>query len=222
MAEKKLRDYAREAELRRIRNAKAKNGGNPAPDTPTSSARQEAQEQAREAPQTLHPDLGQCGHIDVALSQIISDPNQPRKFFDMAELKGLSASIVQYGVIEPIMVRPVAGDLYMVVFGDRRFRASMMANEHGFDIATIPAMIKDLTDEEALELQITENLQRHDPHPIEEAHAFKMMLGKYDVKEIALRVGKSDKFVANRLALNDLAPCFRKYFLQTKCHWGKR
>jgi ParB family chromosome partitioning protein len=208
--EKKPRDYERETFMRNQRKQKAK-----------EAADQGAGEQPTQERKGLHPDLGQCGHIDIALSQIISDPNQPRKFFDMAELLSLSQSIIQYGVIEPILVRPIPGDLYMVVFGDRRFRASLMAADAHGNLATIPAMIRELTDDEALELQITENLQRHDPHPIEEAHAFKLMLAKHDVKEIALRVGKSDKFVANRLMLNDLAPCFQEVFFANKMSLGQ-
>lgn len=221
MGVNKPRDYKREVQLRKDRQARKKAGGEKVLDMTTPESEEKSREQVKAPTRTHHPDLDQCGHIDVALSQIVSDPNQPRKFFDMAELLSLSKSIVQYGVIEPILVRPIPGDLYMVVFGDRRFRASLMAAEAHGNIATIPSMIRDLTDDEALELQITENLQRHDPHPIEEAHAFKVMLAKHDVKEIALRVGKSDKFVANRLMLNDLAPCFQEVFFANKMSLGQ-
>lgn len=151
------------------------------------------------------------GVTNIPLNDIIPDPNQPRKFFNEQELEELAQSIIQVGIIEPILVRPV-GESYMVVFGERRYRASVIANATQESIQTIPAMIKHLTDEEALELQIVENLQRHDPHPMEEAASFEKMLATLDPKEIATRIGRTAKFVAGRLRLNNLLPDFQEMF----------
>lgn len=210
------RDYKAERERTRLNKEKAKGEQSAvtSPDKPRKAAKNHTEAQILEA--------GHCGHVMIPLSQIVSDPNQPRKFFDMNELIGLSKSIIQYGVIEPIMVRPIPGDLYMVVFGDRRFRASLIAQEGGHNISEIQSMIRELTDAEALEMQLTENLQRHNPHPIEDAHSFKVMLANgYSVEEIALRVAKSDKFVAMRLMLNDLSPRFQEMFFANKMSLGQ-
>lgn len=154
------------------------------------------------------------GIINIDLDCIIPDPNQPRKFFNEDELLELAQSIIQVGVIEPILVRPVGEDKYMVVFGERRFRACTIARTTQEAIITVPAMVRDLTDDEALELQITENSQRHDPHPMEDAASYEKMLVKYDVKEIAARMGKSTKFIAGRLLLTKLLPEFQEMFFR--------
>lgn len=162
-----------------------------------------------------------CGHMPVQLSQIVSDPNQPRKFFDAQKMLELRDSIIKHDVIEPILIRPIAGGLYMVVFGERRFRASLMAGETGHGITHIPAMIRELTDHEALELQLVENLHRTDPHPIEDAHTFKKMLETHPIEEIALRIGKSEKFVAMRIMLTDLIQPFQDIFFAEKMSLGQ-
>ncbi len=150
---------------------------------------------------------------DIKLNDIIPDKDQPRKFFDQKELEDLAISIAQHGVIEPILVRPVAGR-YIIVFGERRWRASNIAMASNSDITTIPCMVREMTDEEAQELQITENLQRHDPHPMEEATAFEKMLARYDVKGISVRMGRSAKYVATRLQFNSLISGFQELFFK--------
>ena len=187
--------------------------------TATKSEKKDSKKQS--GTHVTHIDVGDIpqyamdsGIINIDLDSVIPDPNQPRKFFNEQELTNLAGSIVQVGIIEPILVRPVGDEQYMVVFGERRFRASKMARETNPEIQTIPAMIRILTDAEALELQITENLQRHDPHPMEEAASFGKMLETRNVEEIALRVSKSARFVANRLLLNQLIPDFQEMFFK--------
>jgi ParB family transcriptional regulator, chromosome partitioning protein len=147
--------------------------------------------------------------INVELDAISPDPNQPRKFFNEQELQDLASSIREVGVMQAILVRPVGEGEYMIVFGERRYRASKLA-----EVKTIPCMVRELTDEQALEMQLTENLQRHNPHPIEDAVAFAKMAEKYDVKEISVRAGKSVTFVAGRLLLNKLIPGFQEMFFR--------
>lgn len=134
----------------------------------------------------------------------IARVSNTRSYFDEDTLKELSLSISQHGVIQPIIVRPSKkGDKHKfeLVAGERRYRASMLAN-----CETIPANIRNLTDEQVLEIQITENLHRDNVNPLDEAIAFAMMQEKknYTIEEIAARVGKTPGFVKSRLVLNDL------------------
>lgn len=131
-------------------------------------------------------------------------------------LKELAESISQKGVIQPIMLRPngKAGK-YFLVCGERRFQASLLAKQ-----TEIPAFIKTMTEDEAFELQITENLQRKDVHPIKEAQAYKALIDsnaeKNTVKELSLRFGKSEAYITQRLAFNNLIPEMKKEFAEGK------
>jgi ParB family chromosome partitioning protein len=157
----------------------------------------------------------------ITLGLIAPDPNQPRKFYDPAAMQELVASVKEKGVIQPILIRPNAhGDgnvPYILVCGERRYRASTEAG-----LLEIPAVIRELTDEEALELQIIENLQRKDVHPMEEAVAFKSLLEnknvKHTVEEIAARVGKSPFYVRQRLKFNALTADWQELFYSGKMH----
>lgn len=148
----------------------------------------------------------------ILLKEIHPDPNQPRKFFDELAMSELAESVKQKGVLQPILVRP-NGKGYILVCGERRFKASERAG-----IDTIPAVIRDLDDQEALELQIIENLQRKDVHPMEEAVAFKSLIDhkQFDIKEIAARVGKKDYYVKQRLKLNDLTKEWQDAFFHSR------
>ncbi len=149
-------------------------------------------------------------YSQISLSDIIPDPNQPRKFFDPAAIAELTESIISHGVIQPILVRTVPGsDKYMLVYGERRYRASLDAG-----ISDIPVIIKTMTDSEALEVQIIENLQRKDVHPIEEALAFSQLNEKYSPDEIAQRMGKSIKFVQQRIRLTTLSSTAQQLFYE--------
>lgn len=148
---------------------------------------------------------------NILLSEITPDPNQPRKFYDEAAMNELTDSVREKGVLQPILVRP-NGKGYLLVCGERRFRAATAAF-----LKEIPAVIRELTDEGALELQIIENLQRKDVHPMEEAVAFKSLLEKgKDVKEIAARVGKNEYYVRQRLKLNELSKEWQKVFYENQ------
>lgn len=135
------------------------------------------------------------------------------------DITELAASIDKDGVMQSILLRPDPGkkDHYQVIFGHRRVLASRMANK-----THIPAAIKVVADDEILELQVVENLQRRDVHPIEEAIAFKQLIDKkkYIVSEIAGRFAKSDEYVTQRLKLNDLLPELQKEFKLDKMLLG--
>jgi ParB family chromosome partitioning protein len=116
------------------------------------------------------------------------------------ELRELADSIRQLGVLQPITVRP-KGKQFEIVCGERRFRACQIA-----ELQTIPAIVRELTDDEAMEVAITENLCRQDVSPIEEATAYKRLVdtGRYDVPKLSVRFGKSEAYIRNRIKLNDL------------------
>ena len=179
----------------------------------------DAQDDKREVLREAQDDKREHNQIVyIPVGDIVPDPNQPRRFFEKNELLDLSLNIAAHGIYQPIQVRPVAGELhkYMIVFGERRYRATLLARENGTAIDTMPCMVKEMTDDEALDAQITENLQRHDPHPIEEAVAFERKMKNSTVGELAAWYGKSTKFIAQRLSLNGLINELKEVFFEGK------
>jgi ParB family transcriptional regulator, chromosome partitioning protein len=136
----------------------------------------------------------------IELSRISVNTFQPRQVFDDVSLNGLSDSIRQYGVVQPILVRPKQGG-YELIAGERRFRASQLAG-----LTTIPAVVKDYTDEESLQVALIENLDRDDLSPIEEALGYKRLIDdfSYSQQAVADSVQKSRSAVANTLRLLNL------------------
>lgn len=141
----------------------------------------------------------------IALSLIQPSGYNPRKSFDEQSLTELADSIRQHGVLQPVGVRPIPGtDRYEIVFGERRYRASLIAGREN-----IPALVYDtLSDTEAEEMAITENLQRKDIAPMEEAEAFRSLIesGRYDAHSLAVQVGKSETYIRTRMKLATLIP----------------
>lgn len=138
----------------------------------------------------------------VALAAITPNPYQPRHRFSEDDLGELAESVRTHGVIQPVLLRPL-GSGYQLVAGERRVRAARMAG-----LAVIPAVVRDLTDRDAIELALVENLQRSDLNPIEESLAFRRLLDEFEwtQEEIGVRVGKSRSHVANYLRLLQLEP----------------
>ncbi len=142
------------------------------------------------------------GNITVLpINQIEIKTNQPRKYFDEDALKSLSESIEQHGLIQPIVVRELANGRYQIVAGERRFRASKMA-----ELTEIPAIIIDADELKASSLALIENIQREDLNPLEEAMAYKSLAERFDMtqEQISSQMGKSRSAVANTLRLLDL------------------
>ena len=139
----------------------------------------------------------------IPLGEIELSPNNPRQGVDEKSLAELAASIRQNGVLQPILVRPIeAGKAkYQIVVGERRFRAAVLA-----ELKEIPAQVRAMSDDEALSLQIIENLQREDLHPLDEAESFRRLreVMKLTVREMAQRVAKDARYVARRLSLTNL------------------
>lgn len=156
------------------------------------------------------------------LVRIIPDPNQPRKFFDPAALDELTASVREKGVIQPIVIRPTSDGKFMVVTGERRYRAAMAVFESDKSKKSIPAVIRELDDTETLELQIIENLQRKEVHPMEEAQGFKKLhIGGMASSVIAQKVGKSESYVLKRMKLTELYPIAQKIFLANRMDYSE-
>lgn len=138
--------------------------------------------------------------IDVELSHIHPSDSNPRKTFDEAGIADLAKSMEEVGLIQAITVRPATdGKGYEIISGERRFRAARL-----LQWKTIQASIRDVTDEQMLEIQIIENLQREDVSPMEEAKAFKTLLNRESLDWLCSRIHKSKKYVTDRLKLNDL------------------
>lgn len=148
----------------------------------------------------------------IRLDEIISDPDQPRQNYNIEALRELATSISQNGVLQPIMLRKNPDGGFIVVYGERRFRAAQIAKE-----ATIPAEVRDtLKPEQIRSIQLIENLHRQDVHPMEEGRAFHAMVfgDGMTVKELALRVGKTEKYVNLRLQYTRMIPDFQNAFLK--------
>ena len=138
----------------------------------------------------------------IEISSIFANPNQPRKVFDQTALQELADSIAKHGVIMPIIVNK-SGDRYMIIAGERRFRASKLAG-----LSKIPVIIKTYNERQIKEISLIENLQREDLNPIEAANAMKSLMSDYGLtqEDLADRIGKSRPSIANTLRLLSLAP----------------
>jgi ParB family chromosome partitioning protein len=155
------------------------------------------QEPTADSP-VLPPVRSGDGLANVAVAAIEPHPEQPRRRFDEAALEELAVSIAERGVIQPVIVRPLAGGRYQLVAGERRWRAAQKAQLH-----EIPALIRDLDERDVAALALIENIQREDLNPVEEARAYKRLAQLEDLPhmEIARLVGKSRSHVANFIRL---------------------
>ena len=137
----------------------------------------------------------------LPLREIEPDPGQPRKTFDDETLAELSASIAEHGLLQPIAVRPKPSGGYLIVAGERRWRASRMAG-----ITEVPGIVKDVTNEQAMELALVETRQREDLDPVEEAAGIRELMTRCDLtqEQAARKLGKSRSALANSLRLLSL------------------
>jgi ParB family transcriptional regulator, chromosome partitioning protein len=147
------------------------------------------------------PSSGQRSIQLIEISRISPHPDQPRRHFDVAALDELAESIATRGVIQPIVVRPGGDDRFQIVAGERRWRAAQKAQLH-----RIPAIVRDFSEAETLEIALVENIQREDLNPIEEAQAYRRLIDQFSHSQDALArlVGKSRSHVANLMRLLDL------------------
>jgi ParB family chromosome partitioning protein len=138
--------------------------------------------------------------IELPLKKIKPNPYQPRYVFDENQIKELSSSIKEHGVIQPIIVKAVK-DNYVIIAGERRFRASKLAG-----LKTIPAVVRQYEKSKMIELALIENLQRENLSPIEEAKAYNQIMRELDLtqREVAIKVGKTRSYITNMLGLLNL------------------
>jgi ParB family chromosome partitioning protein len=153
---------------------------------------------------------------DIKISEIKANKNQPRKKFDEEKIRELSDSIKEHGVLQPIIVRKKDGG-YELVAGERRWRAAQKAG-----IEKIPAIIKDLSDADVMEIALIENLQREDLNPLEEAEAYKKLIDEFGMtqEELSKRVGKSRSQIANTVRLLNLDEEIKKLISEEKLTAG--
>lgn len=149
----------------------------------------------------LKEDIDKKEIVELDISMVYPNEDQPRKVFDEEKINILSDSIKAYGVLQPIVVKPDENGKYMIIAGERRYRASRAANRE-----SIPAVIKDLPIRDIMEIALIENLQREDLNPIEEALAYKSLIDNHNVtqEEISDAVGKSRPHITNTIRLLNL------------------
>jgi len=136
--------------------------------------------------------------LEIALDKIERNPNQTRTTFDEAKLNELAQSITATGVVQPVTVRELPGGRYQLIMGERRWRASQMAGK-----TTVPAIVRQVSDEQAMEMTIVENLQRADLNPMEQARAYERLSREFKLtqEQMAQRTGKDRASVGNFLRL---------------------
>ena len=137
---------------------------------------------------------------NIPVSKVEANPNQPRLAMDKAGLEDLTSSVREHGVLQPILVRPLANGHYQLIAGERRWRAA-----RGAGLDAIPALIEDIDDETALEISVIENLQREDLSPMDEALIYDKMIREhgYSIRKLAQKLGKDKGYLENRLRLAD-------------------
>lgn len=157
------------------------------------------------------------GVTAVSLDDIFPNPDQPRKAFDEGAMIDLSNSIKEHGVISPIVVNRSAGGRYMIIAGERRYRAAKMAG-----LTEVPVIIKDYDEKEIQEISLIENLQREDLNPIEAAYGMKKLMEEFSLTQevLAERLGKSRPAIANTLRLLTLSEAVINYVRNGKLSSG--
>lgn len=154
--------------------------------------------------------------IEMDIGNIVQNPVQPRKTFEDEKIKELADSIIEKGILQPIIVREKNGK-YEIIAGERRFRAATEAK-----LKKVPVIIKNVDDEESLELAIIENVQREDLNPIEEGEAYRVLIEKYDYtqEELAKKLGKNRTTITNKLRALKLPETIKNYIAEGKISSG--
>ncbi len=144
------------------------------------------------------PNAGEGEVRSIPLTQLVPNPHQPRTHFDPEKMDELVASVREHGVLQPILVKRIGHEQYQLVAGERRFRAAQKVG-----LAVIPALVKDFSSQEQLEVAIIENLQREDIGVMETARAYKKLIDEFSMlqERVAQRVGKSRSAISNTLRL---------------------
>lgn len=164
-----------------------------------------------------NPSSIDSGITEIKITQIEPNSNQPRKNFDTNKLEILADSIKEHGLIQPIVVTAADNGRYIIVAGERRWRAAKRAG-----LKTLPAVIKNYSPQTVTEVALIENLQREDLNPIEEALGYKSLIDEYNLtqEEISKRLGKSRSAIANSLRLLSLEGEIQKYLISGEISEG--
>lgn len=153
---------------------------------------------------------------EIEINKIQPNPHQPRFHFDETKLQELADSIKEHGIIQPIVVSR-NGDQYEIIAGERRFQASKLAG-----LLKVPVIVREVSDQQKLELAIIENIQRHDLNPVEEAKSYQKLIEEFDLnqEEAAKKLGKSRSAVANKLRILQLPVEIQKALMEGKITEG--
>ncbi len=153
--------------------------------------------------------------IDV--TSIQAGRNQPRQEFSQEELSDLVLSVQRKGILQPLLIRQIQAGRFEIIAGERRWRAAKLAN-----LERVPVVIINCNDQEALEIGLIENLQRHDLNPVEESEAIKRLQGEFNLtqEQIASSIGKSRSYVANMMRLSALSPQIKALIRENKLSAG--
>ncbi|WP_137596617.1 ParB/RepB/Spo0J family partition protein [Paucilactobacillus kaifaensis] len=165
-------------------------------------------------------DAAQENVQEISLNEIRPNPYQPRRTFDTKALEELAASIEKAGVFQPVIIRQPDKRMkrYELIAGERRFRASKLANKQ-----TIPAIVREMSDEEMMEVAVVENLQREDLTPLEEAQAYETLMQKLSLTQaqVSERLGKSRPYIANYLRLLGLPKMVKEMLQKEQLSMGQ-
>ena len=147
----------------------------------------------------------------IPLNEIKNDNNQPRKSFDNDKIAELTESIKTHGIIQPLILRKSDDGFYIIVAGERRWRAAKMAG-----LKDVPAIVMELSEKEVLEISIIENIQRQELNPIEEALAYKRLLSEFELtqEDLSKRIGKSRTAITNTMRLMNLDSRVQQYIIE--------
>ncbi|WP_160692839.1 ParB/RepB/Spo0J family partition protein [Clostridium sp. C2-6-12] len=163
-------------------------------------------------PEDTEETLEESSKMLISINKIKSDDGQPRKLFDSEKIAELSESIKTHGIIQPLILRRYEEDQYIIVAGERRWRAAKMAG-----LKEVPAVIMELTERDILEVSLIENIQRQDLNPIEEAIAYRKLLSDFNItqEELSKRIGKSRVAIANTIRLTNLDERVQQYIIES-------
>ena len=163
-------------------------------------------------PEDSEENLEESSKMLISINKIKSDEEQPRKLFDSEKIAELAESIKTHGIIQPLILRKHDEDQYIIVAGERRWRAAKMAG-----LKEVPAVVMELTERDILEVSLIENIQRQDLNPIEEAIAYKKLLSDFNItqEELSKRIGKSRVAIANTIRLTNLDDRVQQYIIES-------
>lgn len=162
-------------------------------------------------PEEIEESIDIKNNTMISINKIKNDSEQPRKAFDSEKIAELTESIKTHGIIQPLILRKDVEDRYVIVAGERRWRAAKLAG-----LKEVPAIIMDLSDKDILEISLIENIQRQDLNPIEEAFAYKRLLNDFDItqEELSKRIGKSRVVISNTMRLTNLDSRVQQYLIE--------